>query len=216
MKLRVGWTAAVVLVLALASCGSSTKASTSSTTTTPATATDYGSAGNAAMADRTIAVQILPTLMYDPAAITVNPGETVTFKVTNNSTGIHEFVLGDQQEQQSYENYMNSMGSSPMTMPDRSNILNEQAGATKELTWTFPSADTTVIYGSHEPGDYTKGLRGLITVGVSSTPTTMSGMTTTTQMSSTPMTTMANMPGMTTTTGMGNMPGMTTTTSGGM
>jgi uncharacterized cupredoxin-like copper-binding protein len=205
------------VALLLASCGSSGKATTTKTTTGTAgtTATDYGSPGNAAMADRTISVQILPTLMYNPAAISVSPGETVTFKVTNNTTGIHEFVLGDQQEQQSYQNLMASMGSSPMTMPDHSNIVNEQAGVTKELTWTFPSADTTVIYGSHEPGDYTHGLMGTITVGVSTTPTTaMSNMTTTTQMGSQPVTTMGNMPGMTTTTGMANMPGMTTTTTG--
>ncbi|MDP9073984.1 MAG: hypothetical protein M3N98_07390, partial [Actinomycetota bacterium] len=165
-------------------------------------------------------------LRYYPASLTVMPGETVLFKVTNDATTFHEFVLGDQKAQTDYQKVMDGMGTAPMAMPDRSNILNLNAGVTKQLAWTFPNASNlTVLYGSHEPGDYSGGLQGTITVtpnaattptsmadtstsmGTGGTSTTMGGTSTT--MGGTP-TTMGDMTS--TTMNMGSMPMGTTTT----
>ncbi|HWG73509.1 MAG TPA: hypothetical protein VG184_05590 [Acidimicrobiales bacterium] len=176
--------------LVLAGCGSTTKVNSG---TSPGT---------------TIAIQILSSDRYQPATVTVTPGEKVVFKVSNHATGIHQFVLGDTTVQDSYEKLMMGMGSSPMAMPDQSNVLSLQAGQTKQLAWTAPTTGgATVIYGSHEPGDYANGLKGLITVtggtAGAATSTTMGNMGTTS-------TTMGNMGGGTSTT-MGNMGGMTST-----
>lgn len=37
------------------------------------------------------------------------------------------------------------------------------AGTTKQLTWTFTTAGTT-LYGCHEPGHYASGMKGTVTV----------------------------------------------------
>ena len=189
---------AVLGALVLAGCGSS------------ATKVSSGAKGGAP--GTTIAIQILSSDRYQPATVSVAPGEKVVFKVSNHAKGIHQFVLGDSTVQANYEKLMMSMGSSPMSMPDQSNVLSLRPGQTKQLAWTAPSTGgVTVIYGSHEPGDYANGLKGLITVtggtGSSTTMGNMGGMTSTT--------TMGNMGGMTSTTTMGNMGGMTSTTTMG-
>lgn len=92
-------------------------------------------------------------------------GETVTFNVTNNDSTVHDFVLGDAKAQDAYEKTMAGMGTSPMNgMPDTPNTIEVKAGQSKAITWTFPNAKTTVLCGSHQPGDYAKGLKGTITV----------------------------------------------------
>ncbi|HEX3539142.1 MAG TPA: hypothetical protein VHT75_01755 [Acidimicrobiales bacterium] len=205
------WAAAGVVLLALAGCGKST------TTTNTTAGSGYGTPGDVTKADRTVEVHILPSLAYSPAAITVLPGETVAFKLFNDATGIHEFVLGDQKVQDDYERTMAGMGTGEMKMPDRSNVLNLSAGETKELAWTFPSAiGASVLYESHEPGDVAKGLKGVIMTSRSAsvgptTPTTMGNMTSTT-MSGTTNTTMGGMGGTTSST-MGDMGGMGGTTT---
>lgn len=163
---------AVVAVVVLAACGGS-KTSTTGTTVDRFAAPSYGNPGVASAADRTVAVNILPSLKYDPAAITVSPGETVTFKVTNMASDLHEFVLGDSTLQDDFESEMRTMASGAHVMPDTSNTVDVAPGETKELTWHFlTTAGATVIYGSHEPGDYTGGLRGVITVSTSSSNST--------------------------------------------
>lgn len=177
MNRRFGLAALTLLVVA--GCGSSTSVSSAG----------YGSPAPATKADRTVAVNILPSLRYDPAALSVRPGETVVFKVTNEATAVHEFVLGDTKVQGDYQKMMAGMGSAPMTMRDQANVVDVQPGQTKQLAWTFPtSSKGSVIYGSHQPGDYAHGLKGIITVGgppAPASPTTTG-----------PSTTMGNMPGM--------------------
>ncbi len=153
MKRR-GVVVARLAVFALAGCASSTTTSSGG----------YGTGASPAKADRTVNLQILPA-SYNPSAVSVKPGETVLFKVANTTAGIHDFVLGDQKAQDDYEGLMKSMGNAPMMMPGRPNIMDMGPGQTGQLAWTFPATKgATVIYGSHEPGDYARGLKGLITV----------------------------------------------------
>ena len=143
-------TGAVALAM-LAACGSSSS--------------DYGKAGDAAGAARTVDVTILPAKHYDPASITVKPGETVTFRVTNQDTGLHEFVLGSAKVQDDHEKEMVGMPMDNMRMADRPNRVSMDGGQSASLTWTFPSKrGATVIYGSHVPGDYKGGLKGTVKV----------------------------------------------------
>jgi uncharacterized cupredoxin-like copper-binding protein len=103
---------------------------------------------------------------YEPASISVKAGETVTFKVTNDDTVLHQFVLGNEKTQTDYEKTMRDMGNDPMTMADKPNLVDLPAGQSKQLTWTFPSkSGTKVIFGSHQAGDYAAGLKGTVTVG---------------------------------------------------
>jgi uncharacterized cupredoxin-like copper-binding protein len=104
----------------------------------------------------------LDTMAYDPPTITVEPGETVTFVVTNVGEAVHEFTLGDQAMQDAHADEMAGMGAG--MGHDAPNSISLQAGETKELTWRFRDAGT-VIYACHEPGHYQAGMRGEITVG---------------------------------------------------
>ncbi len=123
-----------------------------------------GGPGDAAKAARTVEVQIAAD-GYKPPTVDVAKGETVTFNLVNNDTTVHEFVLGDAKVQDAWEKSMAAMGKSPMNgMADTQNIIEVNAGQSKAITWTFPDAKTTVIYGSHQPGDYSKGLKGTINV----------------------------------------------------
>lgn len=141
--------------LAVAGCGSSSSSSAGA-----------GKAGDAAKADRTVEVHILASKTYNPATVSVKAGETVTFKVTNDDTSLHEFTLGDQTAQAAHEKEMGAMSMDSMKMADTSNRVDMEGGQTKQLTWTFPSkTGTTVIYGSHAPNDYSGGLKGTVTVG---------------------------------------------------
>ena len=125
----------------------------------------YGESADAAAATRTIDVTITQAKQYQPPGITVAPGEVVTFRVTNASTDLHEFMLGDDEVHNEHEGMMADMGMASMKVADRPNLVDLDPGQTKSLTWKFPDKKgATVIYGSHVPGDYTGGLKGTITV----------------------------------------------------
>lgn len=126
----------------------------------------YGESADAAAATRTVDVTITQAKQYQPPSITVTPGEVVTFRVTNASTELHEFMLGDDEVHNEHEGMMADMGMASMKVADRPNLVDLDPGQTKSLTWKFPDKKgATVIYGSHVPGDYTGGLKGTITVG---------------------------------------------------
>ncbi|MDQ6797170.1 MAG: cupredoxin domain-containing protein [Actinomycetota bacterium] len=152
-RLVLGGLLPLALLAGCSSSGSSGKA-----------AVGTGGPGDAARAGRTVEVQI-DANAYKPPTIDVAKGETVTFNVKNNDATVHEFVLGDSKVQDAYEKTMAGMSKTPMEgMPDTQNIIEVKAGQSKPITWTFPNGATTVIYGSHQPGDYSKGLKGTINV----------------------------------------------------
>ncbi len=115
---------------------------------------------------RTVEVTITPAKQYQPASVTVAPGEVVTFKVTNASGELHEFMMGDSHAHAAHEKEMAGMPMASMKMADTPNYVDIDPGQTKQLTWKFPAkAGMTVVFGSHIPGDFTGGLKGSVTVG---------------------------------------------------
>ncbi|MDQ2826183.1 MAG: cupredoxin domain-containing protein [Actinomycetota bacterium] len=137
--------------LAVGACGSSSSG--------------YGTSADAAQAKRTVEVTITQAKQYQPASITVAPGEVITFKVTNASTELHEFMLGDAKVQDKHDKDMAAMGMGSMKVADQPNLVDLDPGQTKQLTWKFPDKKgATVIYGSHSPGEYAAGMKGMVTV----------------------------------------------------
>jgi uncharacterized cupredoxin-like copper-binding protein len=127
---------------------------------------DAGESAPASDATRTVEVTITAAKQFQPASLTVAPGEVVTFKVTNAAAELHEFMVGDSSAHEDHEKEMSAMGTGPMKMADTPDYVDLDPGQTKQLTWKFPDkSGATVIYGSHAPGDYTGGLKGTITVG---------------------------------------------------
>lgn len=121
-----------------------------------------GHAAAGSQADRTIEVNMLDSLAYDPPSIEVGVGDTVTFVVTNTGKVDHEFVIGDEGGQTKHAEHMKGEGGMAMSH-DEPNAINVEPGETKELTWTFIEPGTT-FYGCHVPGHYEGGMKGEIVV----------------------------------------------------
>lgn len=148
-------------LLLLTACG----ASGSNTTTTARSNANqgeftFGEPGDSANADRTIEIVTTNDLVFNPADLTVTVGETITFRIVNDGTIIHDFTLGDEATQEEHEQEMAEMGG--MTH-DQPNAMTVAAGETKELTWTFTELGTVLI-GCHQLGHYDAGMKGQITV----------------------------------------------------
>ena len=124
---------------------------------------EVGTAGDAATAARTVEVRALDTRKYEPTEIRVQPGETVTIRVTNTATSLHEFYLGSEKQHDDHEKEMAAMGDAEMKMADAADRIFMEAGETKQVTWTFPESGS-VIYGCHMPGHFAQGMRGTVTV----------------------------------------------------
>jgi uncharacterized cupredoxin-like copper-binding protein len=157
---------AVTAVIFAAACGGgsdSTETSSASPAATMAmddhSSFDFGRPGDTSAASRTIEVEASDTLKFDPAAVSVQDGETVTFRVHNGGAIRHEFVLGTEADQMTHEQEMTS----GMMMADEPNALVIEPGETKEITWTFEDAGA-VLFGCHEPGHYAAGMKGEVTV----------------------------------------------------
>ncbi|MFP5297979.1 MAG: hypothetical protein ACLGHL_03200, partial [Actinomycetota bacterium] len=76
---------------------------------------EFGRPGDPADATRKVEVEALDSLAFQPEAIEVEQGETVTFVVINTGKIRHEFTLGDEDFQNDHaeEMQMNGMGDSP-------------------------------------------------------------------------------------------------------
>jgi uncharacterized cupredoxin-like copper-binding protein len=152
-----------VMSIVLSACGSGGQPAALTTTTTgPVAAGPAFQPAAPSKADRTIVIQALDTLRFDPAAVDIRSGETVTFKVDNVSAVAHEFDVGDAAFQTQHEQEMRAMPSD-MVMKDEPTAITLAPGQTKELTFTFfrPAA---LLYGCHMAGHYAAGMKGEITV----------------------------------------------------
>jgi plastocyanin len=95
----------LTLTLAVAGCAGDTSATTttgmedmgSDTTGMDDMESDFsfGAPADSADADRTVEIIASDDLTFDPAEMTVSPGEVITFRVINDGQIPHDFVLGD-------------------------------------------------------------------------------------------------------------------------
>ena len=119
--------------------------------------------GHSAAADaRTVEVSMTDELTFEPGTITVAPGETVRFVVTNTGESVHEFLIGDEGQQAEFENEMS--GGEEMDH-DTSSGVSVDPGQTETFDYTFSGTNETVLAGCHEPGHYEGGMVATIRVG---------------------------------------------------
>ncbi len=115
-------------------------------------------------ASRTIAISATDKLAFDPAAVSVNVGETVAFKVTNDGQMEHEFTLGTADFQEEHEQEMkNGMNMSNVSPDEAAFEFSLAPGESKTVAYRF-SKPGELIYGCHQPGHYAGGMLGKITV----------------------------------------------------
>lgn len=148
-KRRIGLLVIIgIAVLALPACGGS-----SSTGSAP----DPSGEGV-----RTIEINALDTLRFEPEQVSIKVGDSVRFVVTNTGATIHEFIVGDEDVQMSHEEEMGSGGSMAHDGTDMP-ALTLAPGETMEAVVTFDEPGT-LMFGCHQPGHYDGGMVGTITV----------------------------------------------------
>jgi uncharacterized cupredoxin-like copper-binding protein len=112
---------------------------------------------------RNIEIEALDELAWDPASVTVQAGEPVTFTVTNEGELQHEFILGPEDVQEAHEMAAMEGMEHGEAGPEALAVVELAPGETKEVTVTFEEPGE-VLYGCHEPGHYDGGMVGTVTV----------------------------------------------------
>jgi uncharacterized cupredoxin-like copper-binding protein len=120
----------------------------------------FGEPADESDADRVVEIVTTNDLRFNPAELSATVGETITFRIVNEGSVIHDFTLGDVATQDQHEEEMADMG---RMAHDQVNAVTLAAGETNEITWTFTQAGTVLI-GCHQPGHYDAGMKGRVTV----------------------------------------------------
>lgn len=98
---------------------------------------DWGRPADPAAADRIVDIVAADDFTFDPAAVEVAVGETVTFRVVNVGNLPHEFTLGDVQTQQRHEAEMAAMAAGGMSAADEPDAVTLPPGERRDITWRF-------------------------------------------------------------------------------
>ncbi|HEX9775140.1 MAG TPA: cupredoxin domain-containing protein [Actinomycetota bacterium] len=106
--------------------------------------------------DRTVRIGIRHS-RFDPAALSVRAGETVTFRLDNGDPIAHEFIIGTEAEQARHERGHDE------THDGTPGAASLDAGETDTITYTFEKPGE-LVFACHLPGHYAYGMRGTITV----------------------------------------------------
>lgn len=122
---------------------------------------DWGIAGDAKRAKRSIAVGMADNMRFTPARIEVRQGETVKFVVSNAGKQMHEFVIGTQAENAKHAEMMVKF---PNMEHDEPYMAHVAPGKTGEIVWTFNRAGE-FEFACLIAGHYQSGMVGTITVG---------------------------------------------------
>ncbi len=120
---------------------------------------DTGGHG-AAAASREIEVTMTDELTFEPDAITVAPGETIRFVVTNAGQAAHEFLIGDVAAQAAFAEEMATGEKDHETDAG----VSVEPGQTETFEYTFGESEEPLLAGCHEPGHYEAGMVASIIV----------------------------------------------------
>lgn len=121
---------------------------------------DWGIAGEAKAASRTIEVKMLDSMRFSPERIDVKQGETVRFVVRNAGAVMHEFVIGTQKENDAHAEMMMKH---PGMEHDEPYMAHVAPGKTGEIVWTF-NRPGEFDFACLIAGHYQAGMVGRITV----------------------------------------------------
>lgn len=119
-----------------------------------------GKPGKATNAKRTITVNMLDTMRFNPKSITVKQGETVKFIVKKYGKVKHEMVLGTEKELKEHAEVMKK---NPEMEHADENQITVLPGKSAEIIWQFTKAGK-VNFACLQPGHYEGGMVGSVTV----------------------------------------------------
>ena len=121
---------------------------------------DWGIAGDAKAAKRTIEVNMFDTMKFSPDKIDVKVGDTVKFIVKNSGKQMHEFVIGTKKENDEHAALMLKF---PNMEHDEPYMAHVAPGKTGEIVWRFNKVGN-FDFACLMPGHYQAGMIGAITV----------------------------------------------------
>lgn len=119
-----------------------------------------GKPGKATNAKRTVKVEMLDTMRFNPQSITVKQGETIKFIIKNSGKVKHEMVLGTEKELKEHAEVMKK---NPEMEHDDANQITVQPGKSGEIIWQFTKMGK-VNFACLQPGHYDAGMAGTVTV----------------------------------------------------
>ena len=122
--------------------------------------TVIGQVGKTSEVTRTIQVEMLDTMRFNPGSFAVNQGETIRFLVKNAGKLKHEFVLGTKKDLDAHYEVMKKF---PNMEHADDNMLSVAPGQTGEMTWKFSRAGTVHVACLH-PGHYDAGMKAEVVV----------------------------------------------------
>ena len=121
---------------------------------------DWGIAGDAKQAKRSVDVGMSDTMRFTPERITVKLGETVRFVARNDGKQMHEFVIGTQAENAKHAALMLKF---PNMEHDEPYMAHVPPGKTGQIVWTFNRAGQ-FEFACLIAGHYQAGMVGTIYV----------------------------------------------------
>ena len=123
---------------------------------------DWGIAGDAKSAKRSIEIGMADNMRFTPERIAVRQGETVKFVARNTGKVMHEFVIGTKAENGKHAEMMVKF---PTMEHDEPYMAHVPPGKTGEIVWTFNRAGE-FEFACLIAGHYQAGMVGSITVAV--------------------------------------------------
>lgn len=124
-----------------------------------------GKPGDAAGVTRTETITMLENeegaMLFEPASLTVQEGETVRLKFVNAGETEHEFVMDLHDELMEHKELMARF---PEMEHDDPNAIRLAPGDEGEIVWTFSKAGD-FEFACLIPGHYESGMKGNLTVG---------------------------------------------------
>ncbi len=124
---------------------------------------DWGIAGDAKKARRTVQIRMLDTMRFSPDKITVKQGETIKFVIKNTGVMLHEFVIGTPKENAEHAALMVKFPNMEHSEPYMAHV---PPGKTAQIIWTF-NQPGEFEFACLIAGHYQAGMRGSIKVAAS-------------------------------------------------
>ena len=121
---------------------------------------DWGIAGDAKDAKRTLRFTMGDDMRFVPSRIEVREGETVRIVVKNAGRALHEFVLGTPAELAAHAELMKKH---PNMEHDEPYMVHVAPGRTGSIVWTFNRAGS-FDFACLVPGHYDAGMKGVVVV----------------------------------------------------
>nr|WP_315430405.1 cupredoxin family protein [uncultured Albidiferax sp.] len=122
--------------------------------------TEWGIAGDAKSAKRTVQITMLDTMRFSPHSIAVRLGETIRFRMKNTGMLGHELVIGTQAK---LDEHAALMAKFPTMEHDEPYMAHVGSKASGDIVWTFNRAGN-FGFACLIPGHYQAGMVGKITV----------------------------------------------------